>query len=186
MSSEELNMPDANKGTNKMPETGGTQNSSHSKESPPEISRGLLLVLVVVILLVAGAVAAFGILQRKHDTAQLVQYTDKNAAPPVALIKPAFQKSAREIVLPGNIQAFTQAPIYARTTGYVKAWYHDIGSHVAKGELLAVIETPELDQQLAQAKADFATAQSNAGLAKITADRYKDLISSSAVSQQDT
>ena len=67
------------------------------------------------------------------------------------------------------MQAFTLAPIYARTTGYVKAWYHDIGSHVSKGELLAVIETPELDQQLAQAKADLATAQSNAALAKTTA-----------------
>jgi RND family efflux transporter MFP subunit len=97
-----------------------------------------------------------------------------------------MQKSAREIVLPGNIQAFTLAPIYARTTGYVKAWYHDIGTPVRKGELLAVIETPELDQQLASAKADLATAQSNAGIAKVTADRYNDLIGRNAVSQQDT
>jgi RND family efflux transporter MFP subunit len=89
-------------------------------------------------------------------------------------------------VLPGNIQAFTLAPIYARTTGYVKAWYHDIGSHVRKGELLAVIETPELDQQLAQAKADLSTAQSNAAIAKVTADRYQGLIGQNAVSQQDT
>jgi RND family efflux transporter MFP subunit len=84
------------------------------------------------------------------------------------------------------MQAFTLAPIYARTTGYVKGWYHDIGSHVSKGELLAVIETPELDQQLAQAKADLATAQSNAALAKTTATRYTDLIGNNAVSQQDT
>jgi len=97
-----------------------------------------------------------------------------------------MQKSAREIVLPGNIQAYTLAPIYARTTGYVKAWYHDIGTPVRKGELLAIIETPELDQQLASAKADLATAQSNAGIAKVTADRYKDLIGRNAVSQQDT
>jgi RND family efflux transporter MFP subunit len=89
-------------------------------------------------------------------------------------------------VIPGNMQAFTMAPIYARTTGYVKAWYYDIGAHVKKGDLLAVIETPELDQQLAQARADLATAQSNAAIAKTTADRYKDLISQDAVSQQDT
>ena len=88
--------------------------------------------------------------------------------------------------MPGNMQAFTLAPIYARTTGYVKAWYKDIGAHVRKGELLAVIETPELDQQLAQAKADLATAQSNAALAKVTADRYQGLIGQNAVSQQDT
>src|ERR1700679_830083 len=84
------------------------------------------------------------------------------------------------------MQAYTMAPIYARKTGFFKAWYHDIGPHVSKGELLAVIETPELDQQLAQAKADLATARSNAGLAKTTADRYQDLIGNNAVSQQDT
>ena len=84
------------------------------------------------------------------------------------MVVPTLQQSAREIVLPGNMQAFSMAPIYARTTGYVKAWYHDIGSHVSKGEVLALIETPELDQQLAAAKADLATAQSNAGLAKTT------------------
>jgi RND family efflux transporter MFP subunit len=97
-----------------------------------------------------------------------------------------MQPGGREIVLPGNMQAFTMAPIYARTTGYVKAWYHDIGSPVHKGELLAVIETPELDQQLASAKADLATAESNAGIAKVTSDRYSDLIGRNAVSQQDT
>jgi RND family efflux transporter MFP subunit len=104
----------------------------------------------------------------------------------VSLQQPVLQKGGREIVLPGNIQAFTLAPIYARTTGYVKSWGHDIGSHVRKGELLAVIETPELDQELAQAKADLATATTNAGLAKTTANRYQDLIGDNAVSQQDT
>ena len=166
------------------------QNAPHKSElntpEPPPISRGSLSVMLFVVLVVAAVAAIIGIVGRKHANAQLGRYTDANAAPPVSLVQPVMQKSANQIVIPGNIQAYSLAPIYARTTGYVKAWYHDIGSHVTKGELLAVIETPELDQQLAQAKADLATAQSNAGLAKTTSDRYKDLIASKAVSQQDT
>lgn len=155
-------------------------------DQPPPVSGGSLVLVVAVVLLIAIGLAGFGIMRRKHAATELVKYTDTSAAPPVALAQPVLQQNAREIVLPGNIQAFTLAPIYARTTGYVKAWYHDIGSHVRKGELLAVIETPELDQQLASAKADLATATTNADLAKLTADRYKDLVGSSAVSQQDT
>ncbi|MDR3744650.1 MAG: efflux RND transporter periplasmic adaptor subunit [Acidobacteriaceae bacterium] len=152
----------------------------------PEVSRRTLLSLVIIALVVAVVLAAAGILRRVHANTTLEKYTDANAAPPVALEQPVFEKDAREIVLPGNMQAFTMAPIYARTTGYVKSWSHDIGSHVKKGELLAVIETPELDQQLSQAKADLATAVSNASLAKVTADRYRGLIGQNAVSQQDT
>jgi len=156
------------------------------KHEPPQVSRGSLMTLVVIVLIVAAIIAIVGIVGRKHANASLEKYTDTNAAPPVSVEQPVLQQSAQEIVLPGNIQAFTLAPIYARTTGYVKAWYKDIGAHVTKGELLAVIETPELDQQLSQAKADLATAQSNAGLAKTTAARYQDLIGRNAVSQQDT
>ncbi|NYF53422.1 efflux RND transporter periplasmic adaptor subunit [Tunturiibacter gelidoferens] len=145
-----------------------------------------MLSIVVIALVVAVVVAVFGIITRKHASAELTKYTDNTSAPPVTLEQPVMQQNAREIVLPGNIQAFTLAPIYARTTGYVKAWYHDIGTPVRKGELLAVIETPELDQELASAKADLATAKSNAGIAKVTADRYNDLIGRNAVSQQDT
>jgi RND family efflux transporter MFP subunit len=159
---------------------------AHDYQEPPSISRGSLMTLVVLILVVAIVVAVVGIVHRKHSNTQLAKYTEATAAPTVLLNQPAMEQNAREVVLPGNIQAFTQAPIYARTTGYVKVWYHDIGTHVRKGELLAVIETPELDQQLAAAKADLATAQSNATLAKTTADRYKDLIGRNAVSQQDT
>ncbi len=154
--------------------------------APPPIARGPLFLLLMVGLVVAAVIAAVGIVVRIHASTQLAQYTGTVAAPPVSLATPQFEKSAREIVLPGNMQAFTQAPIYARTSGYVKSWSHDIGSHVKKGDLLAVIETPELDQQLAQAKADLATAQSNASLAKVTADRYQGLIAQNAVSQQDT
>ncbi len=156
------------------------------RPAPPVIRRGPLTAIAIIVCIVAILIAVAGILSRRHAAAKLADETTANAAPPVSLVQPQMEKAGREIVLPGNMQAFTQAPIYARTAGYVKAWYRDIGSHVKKGDLLAVIETPELDQQLAQAKADLATAQSNAALAKVTADRYQGLIAQNAVSQQDT
>ena len=174
-----------------LPANRGTGAPQHHHEladrpAPPVIRRGPLTTIVVFVLIVAVIIAVVGILARRHAAAELAQYTGTVAAPAVLLVAPQMEKGTREIVLPGNMQAFTQAPIYARTTGYVKAWYHDIGAHVKKGDLLAIIETPELDQQLAQAKADLATAQSNAALAKTTADRYQGLIAQNAVSQQDT
>ena len=172
--------------TNRKPEPESGSGATPAVQDPPQVPHGFLLSLLVIVLVVAVVVGVVGVVKRAHAYTRLEKYTDANAAPPVALVQPVFESSAREIVLPGNIQAFTLAPIYARTTGYVKAWYHDIGSHVQKGELLAVIETPELDQQLEQAKADLTTAQTNAALAKVTADRYQGLIGDSAVSQQDT
>ncbi len=159
---------------------------AHGPQDQKHVSRRSLLTVVIILLAISVLLGIFGILRRRHKGAELAKYTDANAAPPVNLELPVLQQNGREIVLPGNMQAFILAPIYARTTGYVKAWYHDIGSHVRKGELLAVIETPELDQQLSQARADLATAQTNAGLAKTTANRYQDLIGNNAVSQQDT
>jgi RND family efflux transporter MFP subunit len=156
------------------------------KHEAPRANARSLFVLTVLVLLILVFFAVFGILRRIHAADGLKTYNAETSAPPVAVQTPKLAQSADEIVIPGNIQAFTLAPIYARTTGYVKSWTKDIGAHVSKGELLAVIETPELDQQLAQAKADLATSQSNVAIAKTTSDRYKDLISQNAVSQQDT
>ena len=160
--------------------------SEQLKQENPKVTPRSLVTLTVVVLIVLVVLAVFGILGRMQATKTLTKHTDVDSAPPVSIEVPVLQQSANEIVLPGNMQAYTMAPIYARTTGYVKAWYHDIGAHVHKDDLLAVIETPELDQQLDQAKADLATARSNAAIAKTTADRYKDLIGLNAVSQQDT
>ncbi|MBB5326472.1 efflux RND transporter periplasmic adaptor subunit [Tunturiibacter gelidoferens] len=186
MSADEQTRPKASPEQSLAKEQAAPHDAQQTRQEPPKISRGSLLSLVVIVLVVAVVVAVFGIVSRKHASAELKTYTENTSAPPVTLEKPVIQKGGREIVLPGNMQAFTLAPIYARTTGYVKAWYHDIGTPVRKGELLAVIETPELDQQLASAKADLATAKSNAGIAKVTSDRYGDLIGRNAVSQQDT
>jgi RND family efflux transporter MFP subunit len=104
----------------------------------------------------------------------------------VLLLKPKLGSPNSEIVLPGNVLAYEDAPIYARTNGYLSHWYFDIGAHVRKGQLLAVISSPEVDQQLLQARADLATAEANAGYAKSTAQRYHDLLGQDAVSRQDT
>src|SRR5580698_3701616 len=169
-----------------VPSRHASVHGSERLKHEPQVSRAGLVIFVLIVLIGLVAIAAYGMAHRQHDSAALATYTKANSAPTVSVEMPVMQQSAREVVLPGSIQAFSQAPIYARTTGYVKAWYHDSGSHVAKGDLLALIETPELDQQLAVAKADLATAQSNAALARTTADRYKDLIAKNAVSQQDT
>ncbi len=137
MNSEDPNRTDQNQ----VPENAGNHEPGTTRSTPPEASRGSVLAVVVLGVVVAVVIAVFGIVIRKHANAELIRYTDNTSAPPVSLAQPVFEKSAREIVLPGNIQAFTLAPIYARTTGYVKAWYKDIGAHVHKGELLAEIET---------------------------------------------
>jgi len=149
--------------------------------SPHKVVIGLVVVLAAVVVL-----AVLGILARTHSNSALAQRTDAAAAPTVT-IAPAQQGApAGEFVLPGNVTAFTDSPIYARTDGYLVHWYFDIGARVKKGALLAVIDTPELDKQVAQAQADLATAQTNAGNAKVQADRYTGLVKSDAVSQLDT
>ena len=156
---------------------------------PPEgkpISGHKVVAGLVVVLVVAVVLAALGILARVRAGAALAQRTNEAAAPTVAAAPAKPGAPADEFVLPGNVTAFTDSPIYARTDGYLLRWYFDIGAHVKKGDLLAVIDTPELDRQVAQAEADLATAQTNAANAKVQAERYAGLVKSDAVSQIDT
>ena len=132
---------------------------------------------VVLLVLLAGALALglviySGIKARAADEKKLMLATAQAAVPVVNITHPKPGASTQELVLPGNTQAFVDAPIYARTSGYLKRWYFDIGSRVKKGQLLAEIETPEVDQQLQQARADLETARSNLELAV----RYKPLL----------
>ena len=138
-----------------------------------------------VVLVIGVIAAAWGISSRARAMTQLTTETRQMAVPAVAVTRPAPGPPSEEITLPGNVQAFTDAAIFPRTTGYLKRRLADIGSHVKSGQVLAEIDTPEIDQQLLQARADLATAQANEHLAKTTADRYQDLIKSDSVSRQD-
>jgi RND family efflux transporter MFP subunit len=138
-----------------------------------------------VMLVVFGGIAVYGILARHWKGNTVRAETAQMAAPSVSVVSPQHTAPAQEIVLPGNVEPFISSPIYARTNGYVKNWYADIGAHVRKGQLLAVIETPEVDQQLAQSRSNLATAQANLKLAEITKTRYMGLLATHAVAQQD-
>lgn len=143
-----------------------------------------VVVLVFALIAVVG-VLAWGIWSRVSDQKTLKAETAQVAITSVSVISPKLTAPAQELVLPGNIQPFITSPIYARTNGYLKKWYFDIGAHVKQGQLLAVIETPEVDQQLQQARSNLLTAQANLELASITKTRYQGLLKSNAVSQQD-
>ena len=140
---------------------------------------------LAIVVLVPAALLFFGIRSRLRTEAQLRTVTAVMAVPSVAVVRPTPASPAQEIVLPGNIQPFISSPIYARTDGYLKKWYFDIGAHVKAGQLLAVIQAPEVDEQLAQAQSTLATAQANLKLAEITHQRYEALLQKHAVSQQD-
>lgn len=152
----------------------------HAKNSSKgPVVGGLLLMVAAVVL------ALWGINSRSNALAQVKKETAEMATDTVATVSAKRGQPAQEIVLPGTTQAFIDSPIYARTNGYLKRWFRDIGAHVRVGERLAEIDTPELDQQLRQARADLATAQANAKLAETTAARYRELIKTDSVSQQD-
>jgi RND family efflux transporter MFP subunit len=165
------------------------QRPAEHHESAPEhqpLSPRRVLFGAVVLIVVAAAVAGFGILHRNSADRVLAESTTRMAAPTVIVLPPKPGAPVDSFVLPGNVTAYTDSPIYARTSGYLTRWYFDIGARVKKGALLAEIATPELDQQLAQAQADLITAEASAGNAKAQAERYTGLVKSDAVSRQDT
>src|SRR3954447_21092445 len=145
--------------------------------------RGLVIAGLIG-LLVAGGVVADGLVSRARSNQELVQWTDAQAVPTVALAALSHGNAEQSLILPGTIQPYNKAAIYARVSGYLKSWKQDIGAHVKAGQVLATIDTPDLDQQLAQAKADLATASANAQLAAVTAQRMNSLVRSQWVSQQ--
>jgi RND family efflux transporter MFP subunit len=164
-----------------------SQNNSgqHPETESQTLSRSLFVQLGVAAL-VLGVVIYSGIHQRAAAESNLGTATEQAAIAAVNVVEPKSGAGLEEIVLPGTTQAFIDTPIFARTNGYLKQWYFDIGAHVEKGQLLAVIEAPELDQQLDQARANLKTAQANEKLAEITATRWQNLLKTDSVSKQET
>ncbi|HET7346980.1 MAG TPA: efflux RND transporter periplasmic adaptor subunit, partial [Acidobacteriaceae bacterium] len=158
----------------------------HAAGDAPPLSATKALVGLGLFLLVAIVIAVVLLVPRLRAKDALAQRTEDLAISTVTVEKPQLGEPTQEIVLPGNMFAYVDSPIYARTDGYLEKWYFDIGAHVKKGQLLATISSPEVDQQLAQAKAELATATANAAYAKQQAKRYTDLLASNAVTQQDT
>lgn len=152
--------------------------------------KGRIPVVVWVVLLLLAIAIAFavvtGIRSRRRAQGTLVKSTDVAAIPTVNVMHPSLTSNAGEISLPGNTVAFNDAPIYARSSGYVRGFYTNLGQHVHKGQLMATIETPEVDQQLQQAQADLKSSQANLNLANTTAQRYQNLLKQDSVSQQET
>ena len=155
-------------------------------QGPEQKRRITLWIVTAVACLALGILIRSGIHSRVEAESVLTRSTQESATPTVAVVYPKAGSAAEEIALPGNTQAFTDTPVYARTSGYLKKWYFDIGARVHKGDLLAEIETPELDQQLEQAKAELKNAHANLDLAQITAARWKHLLETNSVSVQET
>ena len=163
---------------------GGSQMEPEQGGQRPKKGTSLFKFLIggVIVLVILGA---FTLFQRRAQYHALAEETETLAIPTVAVTHPTAEVAQEDLVLPGTLQAYVESPIYARTNGYLQKWYHDIGTRVPKGELLADIDTPEVDQQLSQARADLNTSQANANLSRITAARYQDLIKSDGVSKQE-
>ena len=154
--------------------------AAHSVLADARVRRYALIGLAVALVL-----AVWGIVSRISARNALEREAAAAAVPTVATVTPKLGPGSDTLVLPGSVQAFYEAPIYARTSGYLKNWYTDIGAAVKKGQVLAEIDTPEVDQQLRQAEADLATADANYELARTTNERWKGLRATESVSQQD-
>lgn len=154
-------------------------------EPPRGVTPGVRIT-VLVVAVVIGLGIAYRLVQHFSDEHHLRQTTDASAVPYVRVVHPTVGGASSELALPGNTQGFLDTPIYARTNGYLKSWYFDIGSHVRKGQLMATIETPELDEQLMVARADLKSAQADLNLANVTSERYQNLLKSDSVSKQET
>jgi RND family efflux transporter MFP subunit len=149
------------------------------------IPPGLRIAVILIFLLVVIGVA-YRLISHASAEHRLEEATDANAVPTVNITHPAVTGASDELALPGNAQAFDDTPIYARTSGYLKKWFVDIGAHVRQGELMATIETPELDEQLQVAQADLKSAQAELNLANTTSERYQNLLKQDSVSRQET
>jgi RND family efflux transporter MFP subunit len=147
-------------------------------------SRKIGLVIAVAFVVVA-AILGWGIWSRVSSARTVRAEAAQSAVTPVSVVLPKQEAPAQEIILPGNVQPFSSSPIYARTNGYLRTWYVDIGARVKQGQLLAVIDAPEVDQQVAQSMSNLNTAKANLALAEITKNRYQGLLKSKAVAQQD-
>ena len=165
-------------------ETTDIESPSTNTRNGDRHSRRRWLIPSGVAVVVAG-VLTFGIFSRVKAAANLQTVTAQMAVPSVSVVQPKPARPAQEIILPGNIQPFISSPVYARTDGYLKKWYFDIGAHVKAGQLLALIQTPEIDEQLSQARSNLVTAEANLRTAQITSQRYQALLQKHAVSQQD-
>ena len=165
-----------------MSEVAGPAAQENGAQTPKKSSLFLVFFVIVVVLVILGALI---MVQRRSQFEALAKNTETLAVPTVAVIHPLAEGAAEDLVLPSTLQAYVESPIYARTNGYLVKWYHDIGSRVNKGELLADIDTPEVDQQLMQARADLVTAQANEHLSQITEARYSELLKTDGVSKQE-
>src|SRR5271167_1058377 len=158
--------------------------SQHNGDTRGPLVRRLRLVGGALALFAVGIVA-HGVVSRVTQSSRLSELTDAQAVPTVAIVAPANAQDHASLDLPGRLEAYIRAPIYARVPGYLKSWKHDIGDKVKAGDVLAEIDTPDLDQQLTQARADLSVAEANAKLAQITAERWQSLASTDAVAKQD-